>query len=616
MNKSITTYFACIRRLFTVAFLVLFITKESSSQKHKNIWYFGNGAGIDFSQGQVIPLVNGELYTNEGCAVATNRYGKLLFYTDGRKVYDQTNKQMPNGVDLAGGYSSTQSAVIIQKPGDNKTFYIFTIDEQGEASGLNYSMVNMNLNYGRGDVTIKNQQLIAPTTEKLVAINHCNGKDVWIVTHQWNSNHFYSYLVTEFGIKAPVISKVGLVHKDYGSGNNSESIGMLVASYNGTRLACAINKLKNNNVELFNFNPSSGQITNPVPISVQGTAYGVCFSPNNTKLYVSVDAEPSFVYQLDLSAKVISSSAIAVSVNKKQRHSSMQLGPDGKIYIATGNTYLDVIESPNSRGIACKYRHAKIDLSNRHCTFGLPSFVENYNNEYKLNLGRDTTVCTNIYFLESNIKADNYQWSNGENGEAIAVKKSGIYWLKTTHGSCSQIDSIKILLTKPSSLKLDLGNDTSLCDTSLMLYSGIKAKDYTWSTGAKGPELKAMKSGKYWLRISDNNCHVTDTIELKLKGKPIFIPATDFIPKNNGFNEIFDYIIDNIDYFDLKITNASGKTVFKSKDPIIKWDGTVKGKVAPAGIYYWTLKYKSNCLGKTTYSKKGEVKLLRFSGYN
>ena len=40
----------------------------NNTGKEGNIWYFGYGAGLDFNSGSPVPLLDGQLYTLEGCA--------------------------------------------------------------------------------------------------------------------------------------------------------------------------------------------------------------------------------------------------------------------------------------------------------------------------------------------------------------------------------------------------------------------------------------------------------------------------------------------------------------------------------------------------------------------
>jgi hypothetical protein len=105
-------------------------------QQEANIWYFGRYLGLDFNSGVPVPLNDGQLNTTEGVATISNSNGNLLFYTDGIRVWNKLHQVMPNGTNLFGNPSSTQSAVIVPKIGDTTRYYVFTVDQVGGPRGL------------------------------------------------------------------------------------------------------------------------------------------------------------------------------------------------------------------------------------------------------------------------------------------------------------------------------------------------------------------------------------------------------------------------------------------------------------------------------------------------
>lgn len=113
-------------------YILVLIRTYSISQNENNIWYFGENAGLDFSSGSPVALTDVALNTNEGCATISDACGKLLFYTDGRTVWNRNHEIMVNGTGLLGAKSSTQSAYIIKKPGSKTNYYIFALKDAGE----------------------------------------------------------------------------------------------------------------------------------------------------------------------------------------------------------------------------------------------------------------------------------------------------------------------------------------------------------------------------------------------------------------------------------------------------------------------------------------------------
>jgi hypothetical protein len=192
-----------VKKIFL--FLVIFVQINTSvhGQNEFNIWYFGGNAGLDFNSGTPALLTNGALNTSEGCATVSNSSGQLLFYTDGLNVWNANHVVMPNGSGLAGNPSSTQSAIIVPKPGSATIYYIFTSD------GINarYSEVNMALASGLGDVTsVKNIFLASNVHEMVTAVKHVNNADYWVIFRVYNSNQYKVFSTTSAGVNTSAVT--------------------------------------------------------------------------------------------------------------------------------------------------------------------------------------------------------------------------------------------------------------------------------------------------------------------------------------------------------------------------------------------------------------------------
>ncbi|MGI4873144.1 MAG: hypothetical protein ACRYFX_18445 [Janthinobacterium lividum] len=366
-----------MRRLFLAFLAFACYLQPAAAQRPTDFWYFGRQAGLSFASGTPTPLVDGAMTTYEGCATATTKRGELLFYTDGQTVWNRQHQPMPNGRRLMGSGSSTQSALIVPDPGSGNIFYIFTVAPQGSPDGLRYSIVDMTRDNGLGDVPRANLLLVTPVAEKLAAVRHPNGRDVWIVAHRWNSNAFVAYLLTANGVSAkPIMSNVGSMNA--GPGRNA--IGALKFSADGTKLAAAIWR-ESNRFEVYEFNRSTGQVSNPRSFGPYAEAYGVEFSPDGTKLYGTCNgntsgsqpkASETQVWQFDLKTKA----AIVVGHSSNHKIGALQRGPDGKIYVAReDNSFLGVITTPNASGLACQYVDDGLKLGGRRSKLGLPEFV-------------------------------------------------------------------------------------------------------------------------------------------------------------------------------------------------------------------------------------------------
>ncbi len=338
------------------------------SQNEAKKWCFGNGGALDFMTVPPSAMPNSSISTFEGCSSIADASGNLLFYTDGVTVYDQFNNVMAGGTGLMGFSSSSQSGVIVKQPGNSNIYYIFTQGATG--NGVRYSIVDMSLAAGLGSVTSVNNLLISPSSEKLTSARHCNGTDVWVLTHSNLGTNFQSYLVTSAGVNAvPVVSSVGSNYV------NTDFIGILKLSPNGKKLVASLYGTTAG-YEIYDFDPATGVVSNPQFLGTGfPVAYGVEFSPDCSKLYGTRFASPQ-LYQWDLCAGTTSAIAASVyTLHNVGQKGQLQLGTDGKIYVARNNTsVLGVINNPNLPAPACNY----VDLGQSiggQSRLGLPNFI-------------------------------------------------------------------------------------------------------------------------------------------------------------------------------------------------------------------------------------------------
>lgn len=339
------------------------------AQKENNIWYFGTNAGLDFNSGSPVSISGGQITTSEGVSCVSDASGNLLFYSDGISVWTKNHTLMPNGSGLNGDFSSTQSALIVPQPGQANIYFLFTTDDTFGPFGVCYSIVDMTLNGGLGDVVSKNNQLQAPASEQITACRQANGIDYWILTHHIPGTEYYVYPLTAAGVGTPVISSVG-------SNFTGTSIGQM-------RYSCVTNKVANvfytTSVDLLDFDPITGVLSNSINISnFAGTPYGVEFSPNGNLLYISTWDQQTLT-QFDLTsgnAATINASAVQL-ITSISHLGTMQTGSDSKIYVARlSSTEVGVINSPDLPGMACNYVDAGVTLSGSFCQYGLPNFPQ------------------------------------------------------------------------------------------------------------------------------------------------------------------------------------------------------------------------------------------------
>ena len=131
-------------RYIIIVLLLIGTMAAARAQKEKNIWYFANGLGLDFNTLPPTLLTDGMITQIEGgAAVADRATGGLLFYTDGRTVWNRSHRPMPNGDTLLGGSSATQSALIVQQPGSPSRYFVFSVADIDSTGGYSNRTVGV-----------------------------------------------------------------------------------------------------------------------------------------------------------------------------------------------------------------------------------------------------------------------------------------------------------------------------------------------------------------------------------------------------------------------------------------------------------------------------------------
>ncbi|MFD2246548.1 gliding motility-associated C-terminal domain-containing protein [Pontibacter ruber] len=507
------------------------------AQKHANTWYFGN-AGLDFNHGTpLVALTNSAMDAFEGTATMSDENGELLFYSDGASIWNKKHQLMANGTELMGHPSSSQACIIVPHPGTKHLYYIFTTDSNGRPNGLRYSTIDLTKQGGLGEVTEKNKALYTPTSEKLTAVRHANGKDIWVLTHEYGTNAFMAHLVTSTGVNAtPIISKVGSVHAKEPNGINA--IGCMKVSPDGKKLAISlgISGWNSDKIELFDFNSTTGVVSNPLILNTGPSPYGIEFSPDNSKLYVSIDAGRQLV-QFDVTAGAAAMQntrttigAIKPTGSTRYVGSTLQLGPDGKLYIAKPDSrYLAVVEAPNEKGIACKLVDDAVYLGGRTSQVGLPSFIQSF-----FNYSYNVKYTINCFGSESLFSFDAppteqptlMQWDFGDpasgaanTANTLSAKHSfsapGEYTVTFTRhiNNKQETYSITIVITAPP--VVELGPERKVCPgTPVTLDATLQGATYRWSNGSTSASITTTTPGTYWVEVTLGPCTTRDEVKV------------------------------------------------------------------------------------------------------
>ena len=410
-----------MKTIITLLSLLLFYFSTCNSQGISNIWMggYGNWVGappyggwkMDFFSGPpVITYENRAIDFDYTGSTITDSIGNFLFTTNGIIILNNVNDTMINGTGINPSQYTTwfsnnglrmwQPNIILPDLNFNNQYYLFhmtldTLGNNAHAFYFYYSIVDMNLNGGTGEVVLKNQILFTGniTALGLNACKHANGRDWWILAREFNGSNIYYFLLTPSG---PTFSHSQSIGFRIGSGQTSFSPdGSRFGSYS-----------TDDDFEIFDFDRCSGLLSNNRTISINDSmvSVGAAFSPNSRFLYGS---SSNYLYQIDASSNQPDTTLITVAIWDgyncpnppfATRFFMQQLGPDGKIYISTGSSTCNMhtIEYPDSSGLSSNVQQHSVVLPTYN-TGTIPNHP-NYFLGPLIGSGCDTLTSINNYF--------------------------------------------------------------------------------------------------------------------------------------------------------------------------------------------------------------------------
>ncbi len=370
------------------------------AQNRNIIWMLGyqpvyKDCGLSFSSATVDTFSvwkNLEFFITDASICDT--LGNLLFYTNGTYIANKNHDTLYNSKDFNSGYLTdvyyegtglgiAQGTLVLPIPDIDSSYYVFyeSAEKIYPSSGydvepldLRYSVIKMTLDNGLGGIEIQSKKvpIVIDTlcAGRITACKHANGRDWWLIVRKYLSNKYYKLLVTPDTITVSEQS-IGFTF------SKNDALGMAVFSPQGDLYAHLNN---DDTLQIMKFNRCTGEFSDPVMIEDMDTVWthGCAFSPSGRFLYV---ASYLHVFQFDmLAADIASSKQVAAAyadtvVGFPRWFGLMQLAPDNKIYVSTygGNTFLHVIDSPDSLGLACNVIQSGVVLPSYN-SLSLPNF--------------------------------------------------------------------------------------------------------------------------------------------------------------------------------------------------------------------------------------------------
>lgn len=494
----------------------MFVVNVSQAQ-NPSYWFFGQKAGIHFTGTIVTAGIDNAMNTPEGCAVYEDLSSNNVVYSNGDKVWGPNDQVLQNGDNLDGNMNSCQSALFF-KPKNKLDFYLFTTDKANGFNGLTYNLIKTN--GSTYIVSEKNKTLFPNSSERMTLTNHCDRKSAWLITHAKDNSDFHVFKISEDSlILQPIITSVGTSH----SGNYLNAKGCIKATTKGDKIG--LTKMGSGEVELFKFDNLSGVVYDPILIQNLPNAYGIEFDPDGNYLYVSTAS--GFLFQFSIQnwdSQLINNSKTLIS-SQSQLLGSLQLAPDGKIYVSKDNSiYLGRIENPASMGLGCNYNPTAIYLNGKKSEAGLPQVFTPKSDidmpGVKVCLG-DTAF---FKILGDTTFIDSVFWDFGDlqntSDTSTLFSPYYIYSQKTVFEVtlivyyCDIADTLINYAETLGPPHPYLGPDTSICDNfGLTLFAG-NSTDYLWDDGSTNSTRYVNSPGTYWVVLTNSCGSNSDTMNL------------------------------------------------------------------------------------------------------
>jgi hypothetical protein len=298
-------------------------------------------------------------------AVMPDSIGNILFYTNGCYVASSLGDTMENGAGLnpgemanwtcpTSGYAAPLGAMALPLPGSKHLYYLFHMgvrynpERKLSYGPFYYSIIDMELNGGKGAVISKNNIVIDGNLEPFVSVRHGNGRDWWLVFPEYSTNRYYKILFSTQGLQK-------IDNQTIGESLSCRYIGSSAFSTNGMRYA----RQQHCGIVIMDFDRCSGQFSNERFIKMPFNAIfggGVAFAKDGDKLLISTQLS---IQEVDLSLPVPVLDTVVASTNIAGASLLlMQYAPNGKIYLSNlGRTQAyHVINTPNEPIIGFQQR--------------------------------------------------------------------------------------------------------------------------------------------------------------------------------------------------------------------------------------------------------------------
>lgn len=438
-----------------LAGIILILTcggiNAAAQMEQERVWTFSHYLGINFNTTPPSPFIQLNLGsgTGESCASVADLSGNLLFYTNGSVVWDAGHNPMFNGTNLTGlgvdaTISTSQGSLIVPFPDNPDRYYLFSLTQNELAADRG------RLYYSVVDMSLNGGMGAVVAGLKGILVD--TGMAEKMIAIEGNACNVWVVIRTLYEhVHAYEITPAGLnltpVSSFVGSPVNWADgfTGQFAAAPGRNLLAetsISAASMSGSGMWLHDFDPNTGQVSNSRSLLSGIGAYGVCFSPGGNRLYVQADS----LYQYSLNPMSTPDIIASKTTIYNLGLTAIKRGPDNRLYCK----YFDPLTGPDHK-LGCIRQP---ELAGTGCDFN-PSEITLANS---FGPGLPNNIASRI------------------------VPKDTIYSLI--------YDSVACFGVPPLVLNALIGTGSN----------------YTWNTGATGPQLSVTAGGTYRVGYNITPC--------------------------------------------------------------------------------------------------------------
>jgi gliding motility-associated-like protein len=473
-------------------------------------------------------------------ATYDNPDGELMFYTNGRTVWNRNHEIMPildtPVSDIGGDSTASQGVMIVPFMDDQTMFYIFTAQEvYGDFDyNFTYSIVDMKKDLANGAVLLHSLPLFDKSIEKITVSGFT--LNAWLVSHEFGNNSYRSNLIDQNGISATTYTPLGEVLAEQ---QPDQATGYMTFGRGTSFFANVIPEP--NLIDIFDFNNGTGRMENVRRIETNESddLYGLEFSGGGSKLYVTTSNN---LLQFNLDSLGTDDEIQHIEDSKYDGYPSspdygaLELGPNGIIYMAIDEAVaLGSISTPDAEEATANFNATGLDLLGYKSRLGLPGFIQNAGPPLQAPGMAFLNACfgqTTRFFATGTSPIDEFFWTFYDslslvdtigfgNGQSVSqtYDQTGMHIFTLNITNRCGYDSIFVdTLDVYSIPEIPLvPDDTTLCNGALELQAWDEERTdltYYWSTGETTRTIQIVDPVTLNVAIISTDGCSSDTLEV------------------------------------------------------------------------------------------------------